>query len=346
MIDTSKPIAIYMEDGLDSDHGKMGFGLMRYSHSPIICAIDSRFAGKTVREAVGKPYDIPVFKTVLEANMAGAEVLVLGMAPSGGRFPDSWIEPVEQAWRMGMSIINGLHDQLNFRFGNLLEDALPGQIIWDVRQPTFIPEVASAKAATLNNKRVLMVGTDMAAGKMTAGLELFEWIKNKGINAGFIPTGQIGITIMGKGVPLDAVIVDRACGSIETLVMEEADKDIIFIEGQGSLLHPGSTATLPLMRGSCATHLVMCHIAKNKTLRRPTHINMPPMKEFIELNEALTGVCGSLTKAKTIGIALNTFGMTDEEAQREVEKYENETGLPTTDVIRFGAEKIGKELLK
>ena len=129
-----------------------------------------------------------------------------------------------------------------------------------MREPAFIPQVGSAKAALLSNKRVLMIGTDMAVGKMTTGLELYRWTKQQGISTGFIATGQVGITIMGKGIPLDAFIVDRACGAAETMVMGEEGKDIVFVEGQGSLANPGSTATLPLMRGTCPTHLVLCHI--------------------------------------------------------------------------------------
>ena len=103
-----------------------------------------------------------------------------------------------------------------------------------------------------------MVGTDMACGKMTTALEFFSWFKEKGLNTGFIATGQIGITITGDGIPLDAFKVDHACGAVETKVLENSNKDLIIIEGQGSLLHPGSTATLPLIRGSCPTHLILC----------------------------------------------------------------------------------------
>ena len=212
MIEKSKKLALYMEGNLDSDHGKMGFGMMRYSENPIVCAIDSKFSGKTVREAVGLPFDIEVVATVEEAFQMGGEVMVLGTAPSGGKFPDEWVAPIEQSLKMGMSLINGLHDRLGERFGHLLNPEQPDQKIWDVRIPSFQPPIAQARAAELNNKRVLFVGTDMAAGKMTTGLEVYKWVQKKGIQTEFIATGQIGITIMGKGVPLDAVIVDQACG--------------------------------------------------------------------------------------------------------------------------------------
>ena len=185
----------------------------------------------------------------------------------------------------------------------------------------------------------------MAVGKMTTGLELHSWLLAQHQNSGFVATGQIGITITGKGIPLDAFIVDRAAGAVETMVMSEKDKDIIIIEGQGSLLHPGSTATLPLMRGSSATHLILCHRADMTTLRNPTSIKIPDLNEFIKFNEAVSASCGSLTTAKTIGIALNTSKLSAMEAQDYISALEEKTGLPVTDVVRYGPEKLGKALL-
>jgi len=95
------------------------------------------------------------------------------------------------------------------------------------------------------------------------------------------------------------------------------------------------------MRGSQPTHLILCHKAAFTHLRAPVdHIPMPPLDEFIKLNEAMTGACGSLNKAKTIGIALNTVGLTEEEAIKKIEEVEKLTGLPTTDVIRFSVDKL------
>ncbi len=346
MLEKHQKIAIYMEDNLGSDYGKMGYGVMRFTENPIVAVIDSRHAGKKVNQACDLPFDYPVVANIDRAAEVGAEVLVLGTAPSGGRVPQEWHAPLQRTLELGLSIINGLHDNLNDQFGHLLGNS---QWIWDVRQPAFTPEIASARAATLNNKRILLVGTDMAIGKMTVGLELYRWIretgKNKGITTEFLATGQIGITLTGKGIPLDAFKLDHACGAVETLVMDSADTDIIFIEGQGSLLHPGSSATLSLLRGSCPTHLVMCHRAGMKTLRKPASVKIPPLKEFIELNEALATACGSLTRAITIGVALNTSMVDETEAISEISSLEDEVGLPVTDVVRFGAEKLGSALL-
>lgn len=346
MIQKEKKLAIYMQGKLDSMFAKMGYGVMRYSNNPIVCVIDSEFSGKRVDEVLAhQPFKIPIVSTVEEAHSMGAEVLVLGLAPSGGRLPDSWLPAVESALQKGMSLVNGLHDLLSDRFADLLDPNNPDQLIWDVRKPRNDYAIARARASRLNNKRVLMVGTDMAVGKMTAGLEVYKWLKGKGKKADFLPTGQIGITVMGKGIPLDAIKVDQACGAVEHMVLSAKENEIVFIEGQGSLLHPGSTATLPLMRGSCPTHLILCHRAEMKTLRDCTEIEIPPLPEVVKLNEAVAHACGAFPKPKTVGIALNTSKLSEDEALQMITSLEKETGLPVTDVVRYGAEKLGRPLL-
>ena len=342
MFNPIQKLCIYMEGALDNDSGKMGFGLMRFSKHPIVCVIDSQFSGKTVEQAVGLPYSIPVVSTVNDAIEMGSEIMVLGIAPSGGKFPDSWDEPVSFALKNGLSLINGLHDDLNGRFGKFLKS----NKIWDVRKPKPSYPIAKGQAALENNKRILMIGTDMASGKMTAGLELYAELLDRKVKVGFVPTGQIGITLMGNGIPLDAIKVDQAAGAVEEAVLEQSDKDIVIVEGQGSLAHPGSTATLPLIRGSQATHFILCHKAANDHLRFPvSHVAIPPLDEFIKLNEDVAKVCGSQNTAKTIGIALNTVGLSDEEAKEKIIEVETLTGLPTTDVVRFGTEKLIKAIL-
>ena len=128
--------------------------------------------------------------------------------------------------------------------------------------------------------------------------------------------------------------------------MDQADKDVVIVEGQGSILHPGSSATLPLMRGTCPTHMILCHIARNNSLRSLENIKIPDIKKFIDLNEQLASVIGTYPNAKVLGVALNTIEMENNEALEMIKKVEENTGLPSTDVIRYGGEKIFDELLK
>ena len=234
---------------------------------------------------------------------------------------------------------------LNDKYSSYIVDKA-NQWIWDTRIPQFISKIGSGETLKLNNKRVLMIGTDMAAGKMTTGLELYSYLKNKNINVGFVATGQIGIMVTGKGIPLDAYKLDYACGAVQHAVMEEKDKDVIIVEGQGSILHPGSTATLPLMRGTCPTHMILCHLAHKNTLRSPEWVKVPNLLSFIKLNEELANVLGTYANSKVVGVSLNTSRLNDNEAKNYISKVEKETGLPAADVIRFGGEKIFEKIIE
>ena len=343
MLKPTDKIAVWMESSLDDDYGKMGISALRYLDNEILCVVDSVYAGKKISEVSIIKKDIPIVESIEKAKLMGADVLLLGVLTSGGVRPKSWDPVIREALEKGMSIINGLHDQVSPDFSKHL--VTQNQWIWDTRVPKFIPQIGSARTAKLTNKRVLMIGTDMAAGKMTAGLELFSYLKDKNINAGFVATGQVGITVTGNGIPLDAYKLDHACGAVETAVLEQKEKDIVIVEGQGSILHPGSTATLPLMRGTCPTHMILCHIARNDSLRSMENIKIPELKNFIKLNEDLASVLGTYPEAKVIGIALNTTQMSESDAKDYINNAEKETGVLAADVIRFGGDRIFSQLL-
>ena len=128
--------------------------------------------------------------------------------------------------------------------------------------------------------------------------------------------------------------------------MQEKEKDIVIVEGQGSILHPGSTATLPLMRGTCPTHMILCHLAHKDTLRSPDWVKVPNLLSFIKLNEELANVLGTYANSKVVGIALNTSRLDENDAKNYIAKVETETGLPAADVVRFGGDKIFDKIIE
>ncbi|MGB5709364.1 MAG: NAD-dependent epimerase/dehydratase family protein, partial [Waterburya sp.] len=184
-------------------------------------------------------------------------------------------------------------------------------------------------------------GTDMAIGKMSTSLELHRAALNQGIKAQFMATGQAGIAIAGQGIALDAVRVDFAVGAVEQTVRElAADQDLVIIEGQGSLLHPGSTATLPLIRGSQPTALVLVHRAGATHIRDFANISIPPLTEVIQLYETVASAFGAFGQVKVKAIALNTLGMDTAEAKAIIKSTAELTGLPCSDVVRFGGARL------
>ncbi len=343
MLDPTQPIALFAEATMGSLNAKMAEGILRYGRNPVVAVIDSTQAGKRVRDLCALDSDVPIVATLDAVQALGARVLVLGTAPSGGRLPPEWVSVLEQAIAGGMSLVNGMHDRLHPMFEDRLR---PGQWVWDLRVPQGdAPPIAMARAARLTNTRVLMVGTDMAIGKMTAGLELTRSLQAIGRDAAFLATGQTGIAITGRGIPLDAIRVDHAGGAVERMVLEAAGHEIVVVEGQGSLLHPGSTATLPLMRGSACTHMVLCHRAGMKTLDELDSVRIPPLHDVIALNEAVARAAGALTPARVVAIALNTARLTSAQADAALRAVEDETGLPAADPVRQGAGKLAASIV-
>ncbi len=339
-ITKNSKLALLMHDSLVGGWGKMGIGLLRYSEAEITAVIDREYAGKNLRAVTGIDRAAPIVATVAEAAALGADTLVPGVATPNGVLPDDWWPAVREALASGMSLVNGLHAPLADR-ADLTALLMPGRYMWDVRREPEGLQNGLGRAASLPAKRVLTVGTDMAIGKMTASIELDRAARARGIRSRFLASGQIGICISGEGVPLDGVRVDFATGAVEAMMLQYGnDHELLSLEGQGSMLHPASTAWLALMRGGCPTHLILVHRAGQTAIGRAPHIKIPPLKEVADLYESVSSVCGSMPTARVAGIALNCYGLSDDEARRHVADTQEETGLPTTDVVRFGCQAL------
>ena len=331
MLDPKAPLAVYMEGAVRHYGGKMGVGVLRYSPNPVVCVIDSETAGEDLRRETGADRDAPIVGTVDEALALGATVLILGIAPPGGLIPLAWLPAIDRAVAGGMTVVNGLHERLAPRYGDRA---------WDIRVEPEGLKPGTGAAGALDNKRVLMVGTDMAVGKMTAGLELWRAL---GTGAAFVATGQIGITITGAGVPLDAIRVDFSAGAIEREVLRNAEAEVVVVEGQGSIVHPGSTATLALMRGAMPTHLVLCARAGQTKLQN-ADVTIPPLDRLIALYETIGEACGAFARPRTVGVALNTFHLEGDEARAACDALEAALGLPCDDPVRHGVTRIASDV--
>lgn len=326
-----------MEGHAVGQPGKMGHGVIRYSPNPLTCVIDSENAGSDMAKVAGLPRAIPIVEDVRAAHAMGAEVLLLGIAPGGGLIPQEWYGAIDEAVGLGMSVLNGLHDHLAPRYPDLQE----GQWVWDVRTEPVGITPATGAALQLTNRRLLMVGTDMSIGKMTAGLEIYRVARERGVRAEFVATGQIGITVTGRGVPLDAIRLDFAGGSIEREVLRASEEgDLVIVEGQGSLDHPASSANLPLLRGTMPTHLVMCHRAGQESLFRMPDVKIPPLRHLIQLYEDLASACNTFPRPKTVGVALNTFHLAPDEADAACRAIEDDLGIPCVDPVRHGPNRL------
>jgi uncharacterized NAD-dependent epimerase/dehydratase family protein len=338
-------IAILLHQGLQGAKGKTGISLLRYSPQPIVAIIDETCPGADVRKLTGIDRQVPVVASIQEALTYQPDVLAIGLAPSGGALPAPWYNDVKQAVDAGLSVMNGLHTEMG-NDPDLVNHLQDSQWIWDVRREPDDLSVGSGEARTLSCHRVLTVGTDMAVGKMSTSIELNRASQRQGLRSKLIATGQTGLMLGEDGIALDAIRVDFASGAIESLMLRYGpDYDVLYIEGQGSLMNPASTATLPLMRGSQPTHLVLVHKVNLHQLQHFPAFTIPSLKTVIQVYETLAAAGGTFAPAKVVGIALNTFGVSQTKALAAIEETSQETGLPCTDVVRFGADPILKAIM-
>ncbi|MFM2313361.1 MAG: hypothetical protein RLZZ04_2637 [Cyanobacteriota bacterium] len=326
-------VVILLQGGIKGQHGKTGLAFLRYSQTKVVAVIDAGAKGESLGSLTKIDRDVTIVGDVTEALVYQPDVLLIGIAPSGGQLPPDLLAEIAIAVEAGLSIINGLHTPLKEQFPNLQS----GQEIWDIRQEPTGLTIGKGQARSLSSQRILTVGTDMAIGKMSTSLELYSAAIAQGIKAQFIATGQAGIAIAGQGLPLDAVRVDFAAGAVEQTILELGQgQDLIIIEGQGSLLHPGSTATLPLIRGSQPTGLVLVHRAGAKHIRDLPDVIIPPLPDVIQLYETVASAGGTFDKVKVEAIALNTVALNPRSAEAVIKDTSSLTGLPCSDVVRYG----------
>lgn len=333
-------IALLMHEGTQSTMGKTGLALLRFSQSPIVAVIDYQGAGRSLYNLTGIDKPIPVVVSLAEALAYTPDVLAIGIAPSGGKLPEAWFQDIEQAVKAGLNIVNGLHTPMATHpaLQPWLRDH---QWIWDVRKEPEGLTVGSGQASQLACKRILTVGTDMSVGKMSATLELHRACLQRGLRSKVIATGQTNLMLGDDGVPLDAIRVDYASGAVEQQLMRYGPNyDFIFVEGQGSLLNPASTATLPLLRGTQPTHLVLVHRAGQSHIHNFPHVKIPDLPSVISLYEQVTTAAGAFYPAKVVGIALNTGHLTAAAAEEAIQFVEAQTRLPCADIFRTGADKL------
>jgi uncharacterized NAD-dependent epimerase/dehydratase family protein len=330
----------------DGDFGpltsKTANSCIRYFPERIVAIFDRQQAGKTAQEVLGFGGKIPVVGN-FEQGLKGATAVMIGIAPAGGRLPDEWKAWLRSAIERKLEIWSGLHTFFSDdpELGALAK--AHGVRIFDARKPPPNLPIADGRAAEVDALVVLAVGSDCNVGKMTAQLQLRDQLVKRGHRTSFVATGQTGIFIEGWGIAVDAVIADFVAGAAEQITIQGAkDNDIVLVEGQGSLIHPGySGVTLGLLHGSCPDALILCHQVTRDYIGdyhgREPWVKIPPYPELIEIYEQ---AAEPVHPTRVIGICLNTYDMDEQAAHEACARAADETGLPATDPVRFESDAL------
>ena len=317
----------------DPHYGKTLRGVMRYRRDSVVAILDTKRAGEN-------DDGVPIVATVDEGLRYEPDTALVGVVTQGGHFPGDWQELLKECVTKGLDVENGLHVRLHDIPG-LAELAAQHHVeLRDLREPPSGLSTATGENLEVKATIVLTVGSDCAIGKMTATCELDLEARKRGLRSVFVPTGQTGMAIAGWGIAVDAVVSDFLAGAAEWLVVEGGKKgDLLWVEGQGAILHPiYSGVTVGLMHGSAPHIYVLCHeVGRTVVEGDPTASPIVGLSELVDLHERMSL---KLRPARVACIALNTSAVSEKEARAAIAAAEEETGLAADDPVRFGAGKL------
>ncbi len=341
----SQPIFVVLAEGkLGLETSKTAASVVRYLPDRVAALIDSGHAGRTAAEVLGFGGEIPVVSTLADALSAARtppDALLVGIANRGGTLPVELRAALVAAIDAGLDVWSGLHDRLTADPRLVALAEARGVRLVDLRDPPEGLPVGTGLALQTSAYRVLTVGTDCNIGKMTASLEIRRALQERGVDARFAGTGQSGIVIDGAGIPVDAVVSDFVSGATERITLEAAKgADVVLIEGQGSLFHPGySAVTLGLLHGSLPHAMILCWMPGRTRVYGGGYewLEIPTPARAAEAYEAAMRWAAPQLNSQVIALSANTYDLAEDEARRLVEEAGRVTGLPSTDPVRFGA---------
>jgi uncharacterized NAD-dependent epimerase/dehydratase family protein len=338
-VSDKKYLILAEEFSHDPHYAKTARGVMRYRRDSVVAMLDTKRAGET-------DDGVPIVGSVNDALCFNPNTALVGVVTQGGQFPGDWQDLLKSCVAKGLDLENGLHVRLHDIPGLLELAERHGVELRDLREPPSDLSTATGENLEVDATIVLTVGSDCAIGKMTATCELDLEARKRGLRSVFVPTGQTGIAIAGWGIAVDAVVSDFIAGAAERLVVEGGKRgDLLWVEGQGAILHPiYSGVTVGLMHGSAPHLYVLCHeVGRTVVEGDPTASPIVSLPELVDLHERMSL---RLRPAEVAAIALNTSGISEEGARSAIARAEQETGLPTDDPVRFGAGRILDAVLK
>ncbi|RNJ25910.1 DUF1611 domain-containing protein [Halosegnis longus] len=340
----TRRIAVLAHGGFP-DGAKTATGVLRYADAEVVAVLDRDIAADDpdarVADYLSGVTDAPIVAS--SADAPEFDALVIGIAPIGGGFDETWRADVTDAIESGADVVSGLHYFLadDPEFARLAGEH--DVELWDVRRPPEDVTVAEGIARELDTEIITTVGTDCSTGKMTTTRELYEAAVDRGVDAGFIPTGQTGIIIEDWGIPIDRTVSDFTAGAVERMVRERSDHDYLFVEGQGSIVHPAySPVTLGVLHGSMPDSLVLCHEAGREAIHGYEEFEIPNPGYVAELYESLAE---SVAPTEVVAGALNTAHLPESGADDAKARYRSQLTAPVADPIRDGVDELLEAVL-
>ncbi len=338
--------AILLANGsLDSENAKTSHGLIRGSERfKIVGVIDPKFAGQDAGTITdGTPRNIPIFSNVNEAIESNKNIIdfaIVGVATPGGVIPAQMLQDIKDCIQNGFSIVSGLHQYLADN-EELVAIATTNDVkLIDIRKPKPASDLHfwSGKISSIKTPIVAVLGTDCAIGKRTTARFLRNEVRRNGMKSEMIYTGQTGWLQGNKyGFILDATLNDFVSGEMEHAILtciEKESPDIIFIEGQSTLMNPSGPCGSELIISGNAKGVILQHAPARKFYNgwEEFALEIPPITKSIDLIR--------LYGAEVLGICLNTKGINYDTAKSIKQSMELKLQIPVFLPVEEGVGNI------
>ena len=335
--------AVVLTSGtLFSARAKTTHGLIRgTSRFKILGVIAKDQAGQDAGTALdGIDRGIPVYASVADfvsQHPEKADFCLIGVASKGGILPPELKPAVKEAIEAGMSIVNGLHEYLSDMEDMQTLAKKHNVKLIDIRKPRPKHQLKfwSGKILEVPCMRLAVLGTDCNLGKRTTTKFLTDALREEGFKAEMIYTGQTGWMQGSKyGFIFDSTYNDFISGEIENALVqcwEEARPDIMLIEGQSSLRNPSGPAGAEFLVSGQVKYVVLQHAPARKFFEGFS-IAIPSLESEVELIR--------FYGAEVIGIALNSKGLTREEALAYKQQYQEKLKIPVVLPVEEGIQEL------
>ncbi|MBX2841043.1 MAG: DUF1611 domain-containing protein [Flammeovirgaceae bacterium] len=343
---------VYCQGAFNTPNGKTAHGLVRFTERYIVVAVvDSNYAGRDAGEVLdGKKSGIPIFGHLKKAvdyarkKDTPAKYLVIGIAPDGGKLSKSAREDVIQALTFKLNVDCGLHDFLT-KDKEIMKNAEKYKCqVRDIRKPPKRSDLHffSGEIEKVECLKLAVLGSDSAVGKRTTAWLVVHGLRKAGYKAELIGTGQTAWMQGAKySLVLDSLINDFVSGEIEHAVVEawkNEKPDVIVIEGQGSLMNPAYPGGFEILAAGRPDYVLLQHAPARLEYDGFPGYPLHPLPHQIQGIEVISG-------KKVLAVTINHEDMKAEEVPAACEKITQETGLPASDVLLDGPEKLLESII-
>jgi uncharacterized NAD-dependent epimerase/dehydratase family protein len=336
-----KKALVYADRLFSCADGKTAHGLVRFSNRfDICCVVDSTLPkGDAGYILDGKKRGISLYNNLDDALKSTAvDTFIVGAVSEGGVLPKGYDKALKCALENGLDVVSGLHQFIsdNPSFVKLAKKNKCS--ITDVRKIfRDHKRFYTGDIKNVDSFRIAIIGTDSAIGKRTIAVIINEELKCRGYVSDMIYTGQTGwMQGWPHGIVLDAMINDFVSGGIESAIIDswnDLKPDFMFIEGQGSLVHPFFPGGFEILAAGRVDGFILVDAPGRPCLDGFPNFPMPDPGRVVKIAQLLT-------EKPLLGIGINREKLDKNGIKKAKDKLKKRFNVPVVEPLSEGAGEI------